>query len=131
MHNTQYMRSTKQSTADMTTKSTLQKNTTQTKISLGYSMAFHRYFVREDDEEEHIENDHFRQICEVCGAAITRKGDNATHIALINAQIRSFAIFDVFKFCGVLLGNVSKMSDFFSFSLSFLYSVSCNIFRCN
>lgn len=93
-------------------------------------MAFHRYFVREDDKEEHIENDHFR-LCEVCGAAITRKGDIATHIALINAQIRSFAIFDVFKFCGVLLGNVSKMSDFFLFSLSFLYFVSCNIFRCN
>lgn len=104
MHNTQYMRSTKQSTADMTTKSTLQKNNTQTKISLGYSMAFHRYFVREDDEEEHIENDHFRQICKVCGAAITRKGDNATLIALINAQIRSFARFDVFKFCGVFVG---------------------------
>lgn len=67
-------------------------------------MAFHRYFVREDDEEEHIENDHFRQICKVCGAAITRKGDNATHIALINAQIRSFAIFNVFKFCGVFVG---------------------------
>lgn len=80
-------------------------------------MAFHRYFVREDDEEEHIENDHFRQICEVCGAAITRKGDDATHIALINAQIRSFAIFYVFKFCGVLLGYVSKMSDFFFCSL--------------
>lgn len=86
-------------------------------------MAFHRYFVREDDKEEHIEIDHFRQICEVCGAAITRKGDNATHIALINAQIRSFAIFDVFKFCGVLLGNVSKMSDFFF--VLFKFSVFC------
>lgn len=104
MHNTQYMRSTKQSTADMTTKSTLQKNTTQTKISLGDSMAFHRYFVREDDKEGHIENDHFRQICEVCGAAITRKGDIATHIALINAQMQSFAIFGVIKFCGVFVG---------------------------
>lgn len=104
MHNTQYTISTNQCTADMTTKSTLQKNTTQTKISLGDSMAFHRYFVREDDKEEHIENDHFRQICEVCGAAITRKGDHATHIALINAQIRSFAIFDVFKFSWGFVG---------------------------
>lgn len=88
-------------------------------------MAFHRYFVREDDEEEHIENDHFRQICKVCGAAITRKGDNATHIALINAQMRSFAIFGVIKFSGVFCWVMSVKCLIFLVLLKF--SVFCSL----
>lgn len=88
-------------------------------------MAFHRYFVREDDKEEHIENDHFRQICEVCGAAITRKGDNATHIALINAQMRSFAIFGVIKFSGFFCWVMSVKCLIFLVLLKF--SVFCSL----
>lgn len=78
-----------------------------------------------------LKKDHFRQICEVCGAAITRKGDIATHIALINAQMRSFAIFGVIKFSGVFCWVMSVKCLIFLVLLKFSYFVRCNIFRCN
>lgn len=88
-------------------------------------MAFHRYFVGEDDKEEHIKKDHFIQICEVCGAAITRKGDIATHIALINAQMRSFATFGVINFLGGFCWVTSVKCLIFLVLLKF--SVFCSL----
>lgn len=88
-------------------------------------MAFHRYFVREDDKEEHIKKRPFQTNLRRCGAAITRKGDIATHIALINAQMRSFAIFGVIKFSGVFCWVMSVKCLIFLVLLKF--SVFCSL----